>query len=285
MEYIVTENCELLEFLYSKMKDLSKKRVKGYLVNRHVIVDNKIITKYDYQLRKNQKVSIDKSGGIAFLKRNKIELLYEDKELIIINKPSGLLSIATTEEKTVTAYNIMTNYVKLSNPKSRIFIVHRLDRDTSGIIMFAKDENLKHKLQDNWDKIVIFRGYVAVVEGILKVKEDTIKNNLIEDKNFTVHSTNSNSGELAITKYSVVKEKNNLSLVKLELKTGRKNQIRVHMQELGHPIIGDKKYGSKKNLIKRLGLHAYKLAFIHPVTNKKMEFETDIPKEFIYIIS
>jgi len=282
--FIVKEKQELLTFLYDNLKDLKEKKIKSILTNKKILVDNKVITQYNYVLKPKQVITIDINGGKHFLDKHHIELLYEDEKLIVINKPSGLLSIANEQEKENTAHKIMMQYVRLSNPKDRIFIVHRLDKETSGIMMFTKDENFKHKLQENWDKVVLFRGYIAIVDGILKIKEDTIKNYLIEDKNYTMHSTNSNKGDLAITKYSVVKEMNNISLIKLELKTGRKNQIRVHMQELGHPIIGDKKYGSKRNLIKRLGLHAYKLVFIHPITNKKMEFETDIPKQFIDVL-
>ena len=189
MEYKVTEDCELLEFLYSSMKDMPKKKVKSFLMTKRVVVDNKVITQYNYLLRKNQKVCIDKYGGAAFLKKYNTELLYEDEEIIVVNKPSGLLSVANAEENEKTAYRILTEYVKLSNAKNRIFIVHRLDKETSGIILFAKNENLKHKLQDNWDKLVHFRGYVALVEGILKEKEDIIKTNLIEDKKYMVHNT------------------------------------------------------------------------------------------------
>lgn len=283
--FVVKEQEELLKFLYENLKDMKQKKVKAFLTDKKVLVDNKIITKYNYILKPKQVITIDENGGKYHLEKNNIELIYEDEEIIVINKPEGLLSIASVEEKEKTAYKILTQYVKLSNVKNRVFIVHRLDKETSGIMLLSKSENLKHKLQDNWDKLVQFRGYISLVEGILKVKEDTIKTMLIEDEKYMVHNTLSKDGQLAITKYKVVAEGENISLLKIELKTGRKNQIRVHMQGIGHPVIGDKKYGSKKNPIKRLGLHAYKLAFIHPITNKKMEFETDIPNSFISIIN
>ncbi len=282
LEFIVTEECELLEFLFLKLKELNKKKVKSFLSNNMVIVDNKIVTQYNYLLKKKQKVIIDRYGGISFLEKNNIELIYEDSEILIINKPGGLLSIATKEEKESTAYKIMTAYVRLSNQRNRLFILHRLDRDTSGIMVFSKNEKARNNLQDNWDKLVLERGYVAIVGGLLNKKEDTIVSYLKEDKNFMVYSTNDiKNGQKAITSYKVIKELNNYSLLKVIIKTGRKNQIRVHMYDIGHPIVGDKKYGSKVNPIKRLGLHAYKLVFIHPTNKKKMEFETDLPDRFI----
>lgn len=210
----------------------------------------------------------------------KLKILYEDKELIVINKETKLLTVATNREKERTLYNEVSNYVKKQNPKNKIFIVHRLDKDTSGVIIFAKNEKIKYQLQNNWESLVQEREYIAIVEGVLTGK-CTIKNYLIETKDLKVISTNDNKkGKLAITNYEVIKNNKNYSMVKINILTGRKNQIRVHMKDIKHPIIGDKKYNAKSNPLKRLGLHATKISLIHPVTKKILTFNCDLPKEF-----
>ena len=282
-ELVVERTQELLEFLYEKFPDINKKKMKKLLTSNRVIVDNKIISQYNYELKKKQKVRLDLNGKVEFLERNKIKLLYEDSEIIVIDKPQGLLTIANDSEKDKTAYKIITDYVRLEDIRARIFIVHRLDRDTSGIIVFSKNYKMKNFLQDSWDKLVLERGYIAVVEGILKKKEDKIITYLKENpKDYMVYSTNDQENGLkAITNYKVVCANEIYSLLKVSLETGRKNQIRVHMYDIGHSIIGDKKYGSRRNPIKRLGLHAYRLVFIHPTSKKKMEFELDVPSKFV----
>ena len=208
-----------------------------------------------------------------------IDIIYEDKDIIVINKPSGLLTVATEKEKNKTAYHLVMEYLKKKNKNNRIFIIHRLDKDTSGIIMFAKNERAKHLYQDNWNDIVKKRCYYAVIDGKMENKEGTIKSYLKENGNM-VYSVKDRSGKLAITEYKVLKERKNISLLDINLKTGRKNQIRVHMKENKTPILGDLKYGEKSKLINRLALHAYKLELVNPVTKKLLTFEINMPNEF-----
>lgn len=214
----------------------------------------------------------------------KLKIIYEDKELLVINKEPKLLTISNNKEKERTLYFEASQYVKKQNPKNKIFVVHRLDKDTSGIVIFAKNQDLKYKLQNNWNKLVKEREYIAVVEGILKGK-GKIKNYLVETKTLEVYSTNnSHIGKLAITNYEHLDNNKKYSLIKINILTGRKNQIRVHMQDLNHPIIGDKKYHAKSNPIGRLGLHASKLVLLHPITKKEYVFTSSIPKQFTELI-
>lgn len=215
------------------------------------------------------------------MKKKKLDIIYEDKELIVINKPSGLLTVSTAKEKQRTLFHEVSAYVKKSNPKAKVFIVNRLDKDTSGIVLFAKNQSTKYLYQNAWDKVAEKRCYTAVVLGKLKDKKGTIKSYLKETKTLLVYSTNDKKeGKLAITNYSVIKENDKYSLIDIEIKTGRKNQIRVHLNDIGNPILGDKKYGNKKSLTNRLMLHASYLLLINPKTNKKMEFICNPPKIF-----
>ena len=209
----------------------------------------------------------------------KLNIIYEDKEILVINKPSGLLTVSTPKEKERTLFHEASDYVKKSNPKIKIFIINRLDKDTSGIVMFAKKQSVKYDYQNNWDNLVVKRGYYAVVHGILDNKDGTIKSYLKETKTLMVYSSSKKDGKLAITKYKVLKENNRHSLIDIEIKTGRKNQIRVHMKDINHPIVGDKKYGTKDKS-KRMMLHAYELQIKNPKTKKIQTFTCNIPKEF-----
>lgn len=218
------------------------------------------------------------------MKREKLDILYEDKYLIGVVKKSGLLTIASNKEKEKTLYSEVSEYVKKQHKSNKIFIIHRLDRDTSGIVLFAKDYKTKEKLQVNWDKTT--RKYIALVEGKVKKTTDTIKSYIAETKTLLSYSTNdSKKGKLAITEYKKIKENNQYTMLDINILTGRKNQIRVHLSEMGNPIVGDKKYNAKKNPIRRMTLHAYKLVFTHPITNKIIELETKIPKQFEMLIN
>ncbi len=218
------------------------------------------------------------------MKNDKLDIIYEDKSILVVNKKAHLLTVSTNNEKEKTLFHQVLMYEKRKNKNNKIFIVHRLDKDTSGLVIFAKNEKIKYKLQNNWDKETK-RGYVAVVHGITKDKE-VIKSYLMETKTLLVYSTNdSKNGKLAITEYEQLKHNNKFSLLKIKIKTGRKNQIRVHLNDIGNSIVGDKKYSEKKfDPLRRLCLHANYLEIIHPVTNKKVIFETAIPKEFLEIV-
>lgn len=211
----------------------------------------------------------------------KLSIIYEDKDVIVVNKPAGLFTVSTSKEKEKTLFHEVSCYVKKSNPKSKVFIIHRLDKDTSGIVMFAKSKNIKYMYQNNWDNLVIKRGYVAVVNGILDKKSDRIKSYLKETKTLFVYSSNDKKyGKKAITDYKVINESKKYSMLDIDIKTGRKNQIRVHLNDINHPILGDKKYGDKKDKFNRLMLHAYKLMLINPKTKKTMCFESKVPELF-----
>ncbi|CDD30013.1 pseudouridine synthase [Clostridium sp. CAG:433] len=272
-KYIVKENEILIEFLKKTFSNLSKNSVKSLLHNEKVFVNGNMTTKYNYELNIGDVVEIREKVA------KNIDIIYEDKDIIVINKPSGLLTVATEKEKNKTAYHLVMEYLKKKNKNNRIFIIHRLDKDTSGIIMFAKNERAKHLYQDNWNDIVKKRCYYAVIDGKMQNKEGTIKSYLKENGNM-VYSVKDRSGKLAITEYKVLKERKNISLLDINLKTGRKNQIRVHMKENKTPILGDLKYGEKSKLINRLALHAYKLELINPVTKKLLTFEVNMPNEF-----
>lgn len=272
-KYIVKENEILIDFLKKMFSNLSKNSVKSLLHNEKVFVNGNMTTKYNYELNIGDVVEIREKVA------KNIDIIYEDKDIIVINKPSGLLTVATEKEKNKTAYHLVMEYLKKKNKNNRIFIIHRLDKDTSGIIMFAKNERAKHLYQDNWNDIVKKRCYYAVIDGKMENKEGTIKSYLKENGNM-VYSVKDRSGKLAITEYKVLKERKNISLLDINLKTGRKNQIRVHMKENKTPILGDLKYGEKSKLINRLALHAYKLELINPVTKKLLTFEINMPNEF-----
>ncbi|SER51717.1 tRNA pseudouridine32 synthase / 23S rRNA pseudouridine746 synthase [Gracilibacillus ureilyticus] len=277
----VKEENELLPFLLRVMDKRSRNSVKSILTRGQVYVNSNNVTKHNHQLKKGDLVEIQKNKAAKAADFSNMNILYEDEEIIVIEKGAGLLSIASNKEKSLTAYKQLTDYVKKLHPKNRVFIVHRLDQDTSGVMLFAKTEKVKNELQNNWKKIVKERKYVALVEGALQQTKGTIKSWLKENKVFKMYSSqNPNDGKLAITHYELIKSNQEFSLLSVQLETGRKNQIRAHMEELGHPIVGDKKYGSSVNPIGRLGLHANILAFMHPVTNELLRFESEVPKAF-----
>ena len=273
-DYINLETTTLLNSISNFKKDLSKKTIKNYIKNKMVMVNNKIITNSSYQLRNGDKIEISYSKKV--IPNYDLDILYEDEYLIVINKPCGLLSISNDKEKIVTAYRMVSDYVKSNGKNSYIFVVHRLDQDTSGILMFSKNQNIRDKMQDNWNTIVKKRGYLAIVDGIVTGSK-TIRTFLKEDRNQFVYSAR--TGKEAITHYSVLKNRNEYSLLQVFIDTGRRNQIRVHLSELGYPIVGDKKYGCKSNPIKRLCLHANILEFIHPISKKLVCIKCDIPKD------
>ena len=216
-------------------------------------------------------------------KQEKLDILYEDKYLIVVNKPHNLLTIGTDKIRDNTLYRKVSDYVKKQHKSNKVFIVHRLDKDTSGILVFAKNEEVKKILQNNWENTK--REYVALVEG--KVSDNNIiKSYLKETKTLYTYSTNdSKNGKLAITKYKSLLFSKDYSLLNIEILTGRKNQIRVHMKDIKHPIVGDKKYESKKNPIRRMCLHASYIEFVHHITNKKIKLESRYPKIFNKIIN
>ena len=261
----------------------SKTKVKQLLKHRAIAVNRKVVTGHDHILSAGDILSLDSKPepGKDILESHDIEVLHEDDAVMIINKPSGLLTIATENEKRETAYYVLNAYFKERNPSrpDRIFIVHRLDRETSGLIVFAKNEAIKKQLQEGWENTE--KKYYAVVEGVPKQREGKIESYLNETKAFKVYSdARSDETKHAVTRYKVLKSDRGHALLEIILDTGRKHQIRVHLSDLGCPIVGDKKYGAVTNPIRRIALHAYSLSFAHPVTKKKMEFSNKIPDSF-----
>jgi RluA family pseudouridine synthase len=284
LNYEVKEPAELLAFLLKVMSNRSRNSVKSILARGQVTIDDHIETKYNYMLRPGQTVTILKNK--AAIKQDVLigmSILHEDEDIIVINKEAGLLSIATEKEKKQTALHQLMEYVKKEDHDNRVFVVHRLDKDTSGVMMFAKSEQVKRKMQDNWKEIVKERTYAALVEGQVPNEKGYISSWLRESKTHLMYSSQTeNDGLHAITHYKRIQSNEEFSLLEVQLETGRKNQIRVHMQDLGYPVVGDKKYGSKKrNAIGRLGLHAKVLSFNHPTTNQLMLFKADIPQSFL----
>ncbi|MEI7829516.1 MAG: RluA family pseudouridine synthase [Prolixibacteraceae bacterium] len=278
----VAKPSRLMEFLIEQLKGKSRTTVKSLLAHRQVSVGIHTITQFDYPLESNQLVTIN-WGVVSEQKRLRgVRILFEDPYLIVIDKEAGMLSIATAKEKLLTTYSILSTHVKKEDPTNRIFVVHRLDRDTSGVMMFAKSEKVQEIMQKEWQEAVIRRSYIAVVEGYVEKDEDTIRSFLKENKMLFMYSTKvPGEGDEAITHYKVLKRGEEFSLLEVELETGRKNQIRVHMKELGHPVAGDKKYGSKLNPLRRTCLHANILAFKHPITGEELSFETPPPHRFL----
>lgn len=281
MKLIVNKNSELLDYLYEHL-DMPKKRVKQYLVHGSVYVDEDRVTQYNYPLVAGMKIMVDTNS--KNVKKMPFEVLFEDDHLIVVNKPSGLLTIATEKEKERTLYHIVRDYVVSKNPRGRIFIVHRLDKDTSGIVLFAKDERTKNQLQENWNGYVSLREYTAVVSGHPKEESGQIVQYLKETKTNLVYVSRQEDGKKAITNYSVVKSSKHYSMLKVTIETGRKNQIRVAFASKKISIVGDKKYGNKDGA-NRLFLHANRLKLYYPVIKKDILFETAIPNEFKKLLS
>lgn len=278
--YNVTEPGELMEFLMKKMAGISRTRVKALLSNRVVLVDNNIQTQYNYPLKPGMKVQISKEKHKHEFRHPLLKILYEDAYLIVVEKKEGLLSVATERQKERTAQHILNEYVKRQHRNNRVFVVHRLDRETSGVMMCAKDEKTQHTLRDNWHDIVRDRRYVALVMGEME-KDQGVVQTWLTDRQLYVSSSNyDDGGKLSITHYRTIKRANGFSMVELQLETGRKNQIRVHMQTLGHPVVGDSRYGCEIDPLGRLALHAFKLCFYHPVTGELMDFEIPYPTPF-----
>lgn len=283
-EHIVDEKMILIDYLRKEFTKLSKNNIKSLLSKEMVTVNNSVQTRYDYIVKKGDKIVIRDTKIKVKRYQKDINIIYEDDDLLVINKPAGLLTIATNKEKDFTLYHFASNYVKQKNKNNRIFIIHRLDKETSGIVVFAKNQKAKNLFQNTWDKNILYRGYYAVVEGKFDNKEGTIKSYLTENNEYMVYSTTEKKGKIAITDYKVEKENKKYSLLEINIRTGRKNQIRVHMKENGSIIVGDKKYGSNNNVINRMALHAYKLELIDPRNNKKIMFKTSMPTIFNKLI-
>lgn len=277
----VNENQKLLDFLYKSFPDSPKKRVKMLLANGQIQVDGVVKTHFATELLKGQEITISKTGIPAKKSNTALDIIYEDDEIIAINKPAGMLSISTGKEGEITAYHLLYQLVASRNSNNRIYSIHRLDKDTSGVFVVAKNEEIKTLLQNNWESCAIKRSYTAVIEGNIEENSGIIRSWLKENSIHKVYSSDKfGDGKEAVTEFEIARTGEFYSLVKLNLRTGRKNQIRVHMYDKGTPIAGDKKYGAKTNPLKRLCLHADTLILKHPVTGREIVLKTNVPRRF-----
>ena len=290
---------ELMPFLLSKLGGMTRTSVKQLLSQRRVTVNAGVQTRHDTPLKAGDVINILQGRGNAELRHPKLRVIYEDDALIVVEKKNGLLTVPVKpESKETTVFSILKEYVKKQSNRNTVHVVHRLDRETSGLLVFAKSPELQEYMRTYWRQLVTKRTYVALVEGKLEKKEGKITSWLTEDSRTALVSSSpvDNGGQLAITNYKVLKEstsqmeeadlKIEYSLVELNLETGRTNQIRVHMASMGHPVMGDRKYGNGNDSspIDRLCLHARVLEFIHPMTEKKVRFEAAMPKEFLHVL-
>ena len=283
----VEQPAELLRYLFAEWPHEKKKQVRTWLKHGAVLVNGRIMTQFNHPLRVGDTVAIrsDRYAPPETIITGGIKIHFEDATLLIIDKPANLLSIASEAEQEKTAYFLLTEYLRGGDPnaRERIWIVHRLDRETSGLMVFAKTPEAKATLQQHWDKFE--KHYLAVVEDHLDEEKGVFNSWLDENSPFKVFSVPRNdTTRHAITRYKVLKSGRGRSLVELSLETGRRHQIRVHLSDAGCPVVGDKKYGAKTDPAKRLGLHSSSLRFLHPVTQKELRFDSPLPKELSRLV-
>jgi 23S rRNA pseudouridine1911/1915/1917 synthase len=284
-QFSVSSQCELLPFLMTLPLGLSRKAAKDLLRFRAVTVARMTTVKHDTQLEPGDVVTIaaGKQVSAPSIERHGLKIVYLDDDIIVVDKAAGLLSMGSEGEKERTAHRILNDHLKAltNSPAQQAFIVHRLDRETSGLMMFARSRAVQAALQQNWKSVT--KKYLAVVEGVPTKAEGTLRDNLEESKSLRMHRVD-RGGELAITHYRVVRKGRHNSLIELTLETGRKNQIRVQMAGLGHPIVGDRKYGATTDPARRLALHSCELKFQHPVSCAPMNFQSPLPTRLMKIL-
>lgn len=282
---VVNRDGKLLEWLLENVKGLSKSKIKQTLQGRGIKVESKVITKFDYPVSPGMKISVSRTKrNNDIFKSCYVKIVYEDRYLVVVEKNIGILSMAAGHS-TLNVKTVLDDYFKKSRQKCTAHVVHRLDRDTSGLMIYAKDKQTEMLLEQDWHHIVYDRRYVAVVSGVVEAPEGMIANWLKDNKAYITYSSPvDNGGKYAVTHFHVLGQNNDYSLVEYKLETGRKNQIRVHSADMGHPVCGDIKYGNGDDPIGRLCLHAYVLCFYHPITHAPMTFETPIPTSFRKLI-
>lgn len=276
----VLENDTLLPFVMKKMNGISRNKAKNILSGGSISVDGKKVTQHDFELKPGMEVKIGRNQTGEPLNSHWVRIVYEDQYLFVVEKRSGILCNSPhADEETVQG--ILNQYLEKNHQRCHAHTIHRLDRDTSGLLLFAKDKKVALKFEENWKETVYDRRYVALVHGEMRKKEGAISSWLKDNAQFLTYSSKTdNGGKFATTHYKLIKVSDGYSLVELKLDTGRKNQIRVHLADIGFPVVGDPKYGDGDDKIGRLGLHAYKLCFIHPITHEDLKFETEFPASF-----
>lgn len=282
VEYPVEAPSPLLPFLLERVRGKSRNAVKSLLLNRQVWVDGKAVSRHDFALTPGMRVTLLPPGD-ARAHKPPFPILYQDDALIAIDKPAGLLTVANEREKERTAYRKLSDFLGDQGSQKSLFVVHRLDMDTSGVVIFARTDKMKYALQDDWNALVKCRAYLAIVEGAPPQPSGTVRSWLLETANHTVYSGGEKSGgKEAVTRYQALAHKGGYTLLRVELDSGRKNQIRVHMKDLGCPILGDKKYGNGDwKVLGRLGLHACELAFTDPRNGQALDLIAPPPREFL----
>ena len=277
--YVVNDEAPLLEWLIANIKG-SRSKIKATLQGRGIKVNGKCVTQFDFPLQKGMKIAVSQTKKNDQFKSRYVKLVYEDRWLVVVEKNIGILSMAAGH-KSLNVKSVLDNYFQKTGQKCRAHVVHRLDRDTSGLMVYAKDMETEQIFEHNWHEIVYDRRYVAVVSGEVAENEGTIANWLKDNKAYVTYSSPvDNGGKYAVTHFHVLDRTTEHSLVEYQLETGRKNQIRVHSADMGHPVCGDTKYGNGDDPIHRLCLHACVLCFWHPITRERMEFDTPIPTPF-----
>ncbi len=275
----VKENAPLLEYLINNVSE-SRSKLKATLQGRGIAVNGRMVTQFDYQLKAGDKIIISRHKKQNQFKSRYVKIVYEDRWLVVVEKNIGILSMAAGHSS-LNVKSVLDDYFLKSRQKCRAHVVHRLDRDTSGLMVYAKDIETEQILEHNWHQIVYDRRYVAVVSGEMEQDNGTIANWLKDNKAYITYSSpTDNGGKYAVTHFQVLNRTTEHSLVEYKLETGRKNQIRVHSADMEHPVCGDVKYGNGDDPLHRLCLHAYMLCFTHPVTGEPMEFSTPIPTAF-----
>lgn len=274
----VKQPIELLDFLITQ-GSISRNKAKTLLTHRAILVDKKITTQYNFELRPGMLVQMSKNHNLKDFKSQQLKLVYEDAYLIVIDKREGIPAVSHEKKRERAVLEILDEYVKRSSKQRRIYGVHRLDREASGLMIFAKDERTKKNLQDNWEHLVKERTFVAIVEGEMEKEHGVMTSWMVDGQIYMAEAISNYSPDKAITHYYTIKRANGYSLLELKLGFGRKEQIRSHMQELGHPIVGDLNH-TQQNPLRRMALHAFRLSFVHPVTGEQMTFETPYPMNF-----
>ena len=281
-KFTVKADAPLLEAVAAVLKDHKPTKLKSMLRHHQFAVNGTPTSQFDRPVNAGDELWVNFDGSFHVFTHPKLKLVYEDEDIMVVDKAYGMLSTAAGNNiKDETVYNVLRKYVKLRSEHARVYMVHRLDRDTSGLLVYAKTLQAEQILEHNWRDIVTDRRYLALVSGELPQRQGSVESWLKDNKAyFTYSSPVDNGGKYALTHYRVLRTDGKHSLVELKLETGRKNQIRVHMQDLGHPVCGDIKYGNGDDPIGRLALHAYRLNFYHPMTGEPLRFETPVPKGF-----
>ncbi len=277
MKYICDKDGELFNYLRYSIRGKSKNNIKSLLKNECILVNNNIVTKYNYMVKTGDIIEINKGKRINC----DLDIIYEDDNIIVVNKPSKLLTISNKNEKENTLYRMVSDYLR--KEKKKVFVIHRLDYDTSGVIMFAKNKEVQELYQSKWNELAKIREYTAVVEGITNNKGH-IESYLKQTKTLLVYSSKNKDGYFAATDYEKIMNNNKYSMLKIHISTGRRNQIRCHMHDINHPILGDSRYNSRYNPIDRLALHANKLVITDPISKKELTFVSKIPLEFYNLV-